>query len=754
MSLPATVTPLRRGRADERRRRSRRLAAAALVILPLAACRDTTEPPVPTQIVAHAGAAQSAEVTATLDQELVVKVQDDRGRGVRNVAVSWHVSEGGGSLEVLSAETDRSGLARASWTLGMQAVENRAHAVVTDLGTVQFTATALPGALDRVQISPRTPVLSGVADTTRLYAATMDRYGNAVGDVVVGWSALDPDIVSVDGAGLTRAVAAGTARVTASAGGRADTIQVSVVTAPNVRIAGAYLTQVTQRFDGAVPLVAGREAYLRVFVTTDHANSATPDVRVRLFHGGTPVDTRTIAATRSSVPQSVDESTLQGSWNALVPAELIRPGLAMLVELDPDGSLQDDPSDNVFPLDGMPLPIDVRDVPLFRGRFVPILQAPNGLIGGVTADNYEAFLVVARRLFPILEYDVDVRSPYTVQYEIGSSYDTGKWWDALLEIRALQIAEGDGRYYYGVFKPNYSFGGTGYALLNARAAIGVDWMNLAAQTVAHEWGHNFGLYHAPCGNPDGVDPNYPYAGGIVGQYGFDLATLTLRPRTYTDLQGYCDRSTQWLSDYHYRRVLNHRQQVGSGATGTAGNALLVWGRIGDDGLVLEPSFELRAPASLPEGVGPYRVEGLDADGRRLFSLAFAGERLAHADGDERIFAFAVPLGPQDIERLVTLRLVARGRAVTRTASLGGAAAAGRRDRVAAGARVERAGSRGLRVGWDAGEAPAVMIRDAGTGEILSFARGGTAGLLTDARELELVFSDGVRSFRRRVPAPR
>jgi hypothetical protein len=38
-----------------------------------------------------------------------------------------------------------------------------------------------------------------------------------------------------------------------------------------------------------------------------------------------------------------------------------------------------------------------------------------------------------------------------------------------------------------------------------------------------------------------------------------------------------------------------------------------------------------------------------------------------------------------------------------------------------------------------------MVRDATTGEILAFARGGTVVLGTSANELDVTFSDGVRS---------
>ena len=55
----------------------------------------------------------------------------------------------------------------------------------------------------------------------------------------------------------------------------------------NLHIETAYFVQVTQNRLATVPLVANRDAYLRVFVVADRANTAAPAVRVRLYHGET-----------------------------------------------------------------------------------------------------------------------------------------------------------------------------------------------------------------------------------------------------------------------------------------------------------------------------------------------------------------------------------------------------------------------------------------------------------------------------------
>jgi hypothetical protein len=70
----------------------------------------------------------------------------------------------------------------------------------------------------------------------------------------------------------------------------------------DLRIDGAYLTQATQRYDGSVALVAGRDAVLRVFALASQANAAKPAVRVRLYHGSALVQTYLVPASAAGVP--------------------------------------------------------------------------------------------------------------------------------------------------------------------------------------------------------------------------------------------------------------------------------------------------------------------------------------------------------------------------------------------------------------------------------------------------------------------
>ena len=63
----------------------------------------------------------------------------------------------------------------------------------------------------------------------------------------------------------------------------------------NLVIDGLYITQSVQTYDGAVPLVAGRDGLLRVFVKATVPNVEQPAVRVRFYQGSTLASTLTIA---------------------------------------------------------------------------------------------------------------------------------------------------------------------------------------------------------------------------------------------------------------------------------------------------------------------------------------------------------------------------------------------------------------------------------------------------------------------------
>jgi hypothetical protein len=510
---------------------------------------------------------------------------------------------------------------------------------------------------------------------------------------------------------------------------------------------GAYLTQAAQRYDGSVPLVAGRDAYLRVFAIANQPNSVHATVRVRFYVGGTLQQTYGLTAAAANVPVSVDESSLSQSWNVRVPGALIQPGLKLLADVDPANTVAESvESNNQFPGSGSAASIDVRSLPTFALRFVPVLQQVNGLQGNVTSGNQEEFLSDLKKMLPVGAYDVDRRAPYTTTAPVLQD-DNGNlaWGTVLSELLALRSADASPRYYYGVVKTAYGSGmvGIGYIGGSARTAMGWDYLPSGTNVMAHEVGHNMGRLHAPCGDPVLPDPGYPHPGAQTGVWGMDVTSLTLKPPTLPDLMSYCGPS--WIGDYNWAAMLAYRQSgpsnvsdAGSGPTG-----LLIWGRITADGVVLEPAFRVPAAPALAPRAGENRLELLATDGTLLRSVSFEAPEVADLPaGPERHFAFVLPFDTAQQPVIGAFRVVSGSRSAIRLA-----AAAATADPSAV---VRRATPQQIEVRWDAARFPMVLVRDAASRQVLSFARGGSARIWSTGEDVELQFSDGVRSTTRAV----
>lgn len=518
----------------------------------------------------------------------------------------------------------------------------------------------------------------------------------------------------------------------------------------NLLIDGAYITQSVQSYTGTVPLVANRDGFLRVFVKATQSNSVAPAVRARFYNGATLVSTISINAPGPSVPTTIDQSIMAASWNAPVPMAVLQPGISMLIDVDPTNTVtESSDSDNSFPVSGTAQALNIQSVSPFQIRMVPVTQSVNGLTGNVSSGNKDQFLSLLAKLYPVATVDVDVRAAYTTSAPALDAIDaSGAWTQILSEINALRTADVSTRYYYGVVKVGYGSGIAGLGYVPGRAAIGWDNLPTGTTVLTHEVGHNFGRFHAPCGGPSGVDGSYPYAGGAIGVYGYDVPLAALKVPTQPDIMGYC--SNAWISDYNYNAILSYRQLnpfVGTSAD-AARPGLLVWGRIVHGQVILEPAYEIVARPSLPAATGLHQLELAGENGESLLSLSFDGEHIADSPTNDETFAFVVPMEMLRGRRLARLQVTSGGRTQEAREPAGV-----RRPLVREPAdlpRVTRTARGAVRINWSDTEVQGVLVRDARTGDILSFAHGGDAIVRTNATDLELTISNGVRSERHRV----
>jgi hypothetical protein len=608
----------------------------------------------------------------------------------------------------------------------------------TSSGNLAVTVNGLPSGTDAaITVSGPEDYSQSVSATQTLTGLTPGTYTVTAQDVVATGGTIYSATPAQQDVSVT-AQSISTASITYSPPSSGDL---------NLHIDGMYVTQSTQSYTGAVPLVQNRDGYLRVFVVANRTNVATPRVRVRFYKDLVLQSEVSISAPGLSVPTAVDESSLNYSWNVPVAGTLIQPGLSIVAEVDTDNAVaESNESDNAFP-SATPLAMNVHTAPGLDVTFVPVTQSGNGRRGNVSDANKDDFLGLVRKMHPIHGYNAVVHAAYTTTTADTLEPDNGNgaWVTILREIDLLRVAESSSRYYYGIAKVSYTSGVAGVAYVSdpsigskGRAALGWDYLPSGSVVAAHELGHNWARNHAPCGDPASPDPDYPYTNGSTGVYGLDVATEELKPPSSSDIMGYCE--SKWISDYTYTAVLNYLGSSSALIMSAEGqpvqSSLLVWGQIDEGQIRLEPAFQVNTRPTLPGRSGPYTLEARASDGATVFSLSFSPNQIADLSGQQQSFVFALPMSAAEVARVSTLRVGGPGsNAVLRVAAPG----------VPPDVRVGRIDKEWVRLRWNARSHPMIMVRDPDTGEVLSLARGGDVQLWTSKNRLDLVLSDGVKS---------
>ena len=435
--------------------------------------------------------------------------------------------------------------------------------------------------------------------------------------------------------------------------------------------AAVYLTQAVQSWDDPVPLLVGESALLRVFVTAPQGGSATmPTVRATFYMDSAERHSVDIAASAQALPTEIMEGDLTLSANAEIPDWVIVPGLEMVIEIDPESTL--DPVLGVakrIPEEGR-MAVDVRPVPPFHLTLIPfLLEADPDWstvedVAAMAADPYgHELLRDMRTLLPIAEIAVVAREPVIVSTPNPHSM--------LRQVEAIRIMEGDSGYWMGVWDGRLNPGSTpaarGVAYTGGHSSVS----RRRATTIAHELGHNLGLEHAPCGSPRNPDPWFPHFGGSIGAWGYDFEQNALvTPRAF-DVMSYCTHSVYWISDFFFNKALNHRlanddaTAAALAAEAAPTRSLLVWGGRDQDGVPsLDPAFVVEAVPHLPPSGTEYTIVGADADGVPLFSYPFDMPVTADVEGEDTSFVFALPVQREWAGNLVSITLSGPGGSAT------------------------------------------------------------------------------------------
>ena len=411
-----------------------------------------------------------------------------------------------------------------------------------------------------------------------------------------------------------------------------------------------YLTQAVQSPISPVPLVAGDDALLRLFLTTDEGSGdGLPPVRATFFHEDAEVHSVEVSGATTPIPEEMDEGTLSASVNTPVPGWVIQPGLELVVLIDPDGTWEtpgDIPS-RVPPMGRMP--VEVWEVPTFDLTLVPLLWEDDpdyslqAEIEGLSPDD--DLFWQTRDLLPVGEFDLSVRDPVMTSLEPVHENRLR----LLNELEVIHLVDGGQGNYMGVLKGYGGLAGIGEPVFLS---------GLDGETIAHELGHAMNLAHTSCGGTGllTIDASFPYEGGSIGVWGYDKRNHTLVHPGTKDMMGYCNPT--WISDYHFVKAMRFRGSVDRAVSRSHADpapGLLLWGSVDEFGTIeLEPAFQVQATPALPAGPGPYRLTGEGPDGSTLFTMRFDMKRMD--DGEGAYFAHFLPMREDMRNRLSSITL--------------------------------------------------------------------------------------------------
>jgi hypothetical protein len=322
------------------------------------------------------------------------------------------------------------------------------------------------------------------------------------------------------------------------------------------------------------PLIEGRRAYFRAYVTFD--GNIVPGYARAHLRFGSSLGQQSVSAD-AYLGQDSDEGTVDSTINFDVPPDYMHGDVHVGVDLEL-GSGCNGGSTQSYPPNGL-LALPLENTGTMKVTLVPIAYDADksGRLPDVGPAQIASYHDVLMAMYPISDVQITVRDPVHSDIALTAGGGWSRFLDAIAAQRHADNAPAD-VHYYALVSPATTFrsycsmsciAGLSYLAdvpssgKQVGAGIGFTGSD-AGDTLAHELGHQHGRGHAPCQTTDGLDPQYPtqdaYAGAGLGSWGLDFRSGKFESPTRTkDMMSYC--SPIWISDYNYGLIATRRLAV-------------------------------------------------------------------------------------------------------------------------------------------------------------------------------------------------
>jgi hypothetical protein len=434
---------------------------------------------------------------------------------------------------------------------------------------------------------------------------------------------------------------------------------------PDLKIDAIEVTQAIQDLNNSVDLVANKQTYVRVHVSSP-VNVA--DVFATLsgkrgFVTLAPTLNPGNPGSDITVRPSPDRGQINDSFWFELPSSWTAPGsVTLTARLDPNNAKNDLLQGNNVRMET----VTFLNSPPLRLRLVNVQYTAGGATYLAANSHLDALESWLRRAYPIPNLLV-TRQTFVYPTSGLPDVDTLHSWLALGKLLNMIFGGEDGRVvYYGVVDDGGGFMRGKAAGIPGTIAAGPsgsgtwgwdydgsynDWYG------GHEIGHTRGRYHAEfCGAGGGVA--YPYPNGRISPalsgnsaiYGFDITTRDIYGPNWKDVMTYCDN--QWVSDFTYEGIRAYLVGLGLSAAQSvqvaASEFLVVVGTadLESHTASLESVYLMSQASTLPlPEAGDWTIALVGATNNDLATYPFAPDELTDAEessGRPAVIAEVVP----------------------------------------------------------------------------------------------------------------